>query len=179
MSARRRGVAGAWLLAGAMTAMTGLAACAAPAGRAAAGPDPLPTVRIEQVVGDPAMPPAEPVSATVGPGERVTLSATGADLRALLVALADAAGVSLVVDPAVQGRVTVHFADVAAGDALRRLIEGAGLMVRRPLAAPWGPTVFYVVPVNVNEADAATIQARFGVSAEMARFIVGSRIPPR
>lgn len=111
-------------------------------------------------------------------GERVTLTAVGTDLRSLLAVLAEAAGVNLVVGPAVEGRVTAHLDDVPAREALDRVVAETGYMIVRPLAAPFPHTVFYVVPVNVNEANAATIQARFGVSAEVARFIVESRVPP-
>ena len=165
----------------------GVAACTPrPAVTVVHAPEPLPTLRIEEVVGtglapEPGGPLGRPVGdesvGAGGPGPRVNLTATGADLRALLAALADAAGVSLVVAPEVQGRVTVHFEDVPADEALRTLIREAGLMVASPLAAPWGPVVFYVAPVNVNEADAETIRARFGVSEELARFIVRARIP--
>lgn len=150
-------------------------------------PEPLPTLRVEEVVGtgltrEADGPLGAPVAVADGSdagtaGPRVNLTATGADLRALLAALADAAGVSLVVAPDVQGRVTVHFEDVPAEEALRTLIREAGLMAAQPLSPPWGPVVFYVAPVNVNEADAATIRARFGVSEELARFIVRARDP--
>jgi type II secretory pathway component HofQ len=92
--------------------------------------------------------------------------------------LAEAAGVDLVVDPAVVGRVTVHFDDVPAREALEQVIRETGYMITRPLLAPFPPTIYYVTPVNVNEADAATIRARFDVSAELARFILRSRVPP-
>lgn len=146
----------------------------------------LPRVQVEQVAGvegagvEEAGRPLSPeaVEALSRPGERVTMTAVGTDLRSLLAALAEAAGVSLVVGPAVEGRVTVRFEDAWARDALEAVVRETGYMIARPLTVPWPPTVFYVVPVNVNEADAATIQARFGVSAELARFLVRSRIPP-
>jgi type II secretory pathway component GspD/PulD (secretin) len=133
---------------------------------------PLPPLRVEQV----AEPGAAPAVAAER-GERVTLAATDTELRALLTVLAEGAGVNLVVGPEVQGRVTVRLEDVPARDALEEVIRATGLMIVEPLRAPWGPTVFYVVPVNVNEADAALIQARFGVSPELARFLVRARAP--
>jgi type II secretory pathway component GspD/PulD (secretin) len=125
------------------------------------------------------VPARDRVAGAAGSGPpTVTLTAVGTEIRSLLVVLAEAAGVDLVVDPAVEGRVTVHFQDVPAREALERVIRETGHMVARPLAVPFPPTVYYVVPVNVNEADAATIRARFDVSAELARFILRSRIPP-
>ncbi len=160
---------------------------------------PLPRVQVEQVAGGPGMergPPGVPVedevpqraprvagsgsarSASSGPAT-VTLTAVGTEIRSLLVVLAEAAGVDLVVDPSVGGRVTVHFQDVPAREALEQVIRETGHMIVRPLTAPFPPTVYYVAPVNVNEVDAATIRARFDVSGELARFIIRSRIPPR
>lgn len=142
---------------------------------------PLPRVQVEQVAGGESVPlgvEVMPETLRVPPGgERVTLTAVGTDLRSLLAALAEAAGVNLVVGPGVSGRVTVHLNDVPAAEALERVVRETGYMIARPLSMPYPPTMYYVVPVNVNEADAATIQARFGVSAELAEFLVRSRIP--
>lgn len=154
----------------------------------AAAARPLPPVVVEQLAErEPArVAEGEPLGVPVGvPGaeERprsgnVTLTAVGTDVRSLLAVLAEAAGVDLVVGPAVTGRVTVHLEDVPAREALERVVRETGHMITRPLEVPFPPTVFYVMPVNMNEADAATIQVHFGVSAEMARFIVRSRVPP-
>lgn len=150
------------------------AGCAPPAPRPPPAPEPLPPLRVEQLA-DPAQPPRP--GERVDRGPRVTLTAADTDVRALMVMLAEAAGVSLVVGPEVTGRVTVRFEDVPARDALEEVIRATGHMVAQPLRAPWGPTVFYVVPINVDHADAATIQARFGVSQELARFLVRARAP--
>lgn len=111
------------------------------------------------------------------PEETVSLTAMDADLRVLLPALAEAAGVSLIVPRDLRGAVSLHLVDVPAMEALERVLAAADLSLIEPLASPWSPARFYVVPVNVNEADAATIMARFGVSAALARFIVRSRVP--
>lgn len=174
-----------------LLALTAAAACAPAMGPPAPDPVPdavvetMPVLRVEQRAGaDIAELPAgtrlEPPIEVRTPrtGERITLTATGSDVRILLLALADAAGVNLVLAPEVQGRVNVHFEDVPAMDALNRLIGETGYMITTPITPPWGPTVFYPVAVNVNEADAAMIRARFGVSEELARFIVRARVPP-
>ncbi|MFO7894298.1 MAG: hypothetical protein R6U63_11230 [Longimicrobiales bacterium] len=146
----------------------------------------MPEVRVEQVAGGDAIAPdrvradvavAREEPAAPGDGERVTVTAQDTDLRALLVALAEAAGVDLVVSPDVEGRVTVHLQDVPAREALETVIRESGHMVVEPLTAPWGPVVFYVSPRNIDEMTVAEIQAHFGVSEEMARFIVRARIP--
>lgn len=113
-------------------------------------------------------------------GRHITLSAANVDVRELLPALASAAGVSMVMAPDVRGRVTVRFVDADARDVLRAVIEQAGLTVGPvELIAPFARPVFQDLPVNINEASAETIRARFGVSALMAGFIAAARPEPR
>jgi type II secretory pathway component HofQ len=141
---------------------------------------PMPEVRVEQVAGGEAIAPVPVPAAELAAlerGERITLTAQDAELRALLAALAQAAGVSLVVSPEVQGRITVHLEDVAAREALETVIRESGHMIAEPLTAPWGPVVFYVRPGNIETMTAAEIQAHFGVSEALARFIVRARVP--
>jgi hypothetical protein len=108
---------------------------------------------------------------------RVTLSANNAEARTLLLWLAQQAEASIVISPDVQARVSVSFRDVPVVDAMRAIIAEAGLSVLLgPMKAPWPPVVFYQLPVNINTADAETIAARFGVSLELAKFIVESRV---
>jgi hypothetical protein len=114
-------------------------------------------------------------AAVPGGGRPVNLSATGVDIRLLLPALAEAAGVSLLLGPEVRGRVSVHFDNVPALEALRLVLEQAGLAVLEPPVAPWAPVVFYQAPVHIDHASAATIRARFGVDPETARWIVEAR----
>jgi hypothetical protein len=119
--------------------------------------------------------PLDPL-ATLRATRRVTITASNADARAVLLWLAQEAGVSLVVAPDVRSRVTVHFEDVMAHDAMRAIIAEARLSVlTSPRQANWPPVVFYQLPVNVNEVSAERIMERFGVSVEMAQWIVESR----
>lgn len=147
---------------------------------------PMPEVRVEQVAGGEAIAPdtvrgvvvvPEEELAALEQGEAITLTAQDTDLRALLAALAEAAGVNLVVSPEVEGRVTVHLENVPARQALEAVIRESGNMIAEPLRAPWGPVVFYVAPVDFESMTAEEIQAHFGVSAELARFIVRARVP--
>ena len=86
---------------------------------------------------------------------------------------------NLVVAPDVSARVSVAFTDVPAGEAMRAIIAEAGLsLLAGDSRSPWPPVVFYERPVNVNEVDAASIVSRFGVSLEMARWLVESRPRP-
>ena len=114
--------------------------------------------------------------ARLGATRRVTVTASNADARALLLWLAQEAGVSLVVAPDVTSRVSVHLEDVQAHDAMRAIMAEAGLSVlTAPRRPNWPPVVFHQLPVNVNEVSAEGIIERFGVSAEMAQWIVDSR----
>jgi hypothetical protein len=102
--------------------------------------------------------------------QTVTLRAQDVGVRALLTALAEAAGISLVLDPGVEGRMSVHLVDVPVADALREVLAAANLSAVAPAAvAPWGPVVFYAIPVDIDRASPELIRARFGVSPEVAR----------
>jgi len=115
----------------------------------------------------------------LGATKRISLTASNADARTILLWLAQEAGVSLVIAPDVSARVSVSFTDVPAVDAMRAIIAEAGLsLMASGLQNPWPPVVFHHLPVNVNQASAETIVARFGVSLEMARWIVESRPKP-
>ena len=117
--------------------------------------------------------------ASLGTSRRITLSANNADVRTLLLWLAEEAGVSLIVAPDVRARITVHFEDVPAATAMRAIITEASLSVLTSALEPkWPPVVFHQMPLNVNAATAERIVERFGVSAELARWVVESRPTP-
>lgn len=138
---------------------------------------PEPSVlRVDQVIV-----PAKPALPTRGPQpastNRITLTATNANVRELLPVLAGAAGISLVMGSDVRGRVSVNLRDVPAMDALRAVIEEAELTVgMNGIPIPFGPVVFYELPVNINTASAVTIKERFDVSTVVAEWIVRARI---
>ena len=114
----------------------------------------------------------------LGATKPITLNASNANARTLLLEIAREAGVSLVVAPDVSARVSVNFVDVPAGEALRAIIAQAGLSILTGgIRSPWPPAVFYQLPVNIDQASAETIIARFGVSAELAKFLVETRTP--
>ena len=124
--------------------------------------------------------PARPVAPLVLPGSRetnrISLTATNADVRELIPVLAQAAGISLVMTPDVRGRVNVYLRDVTALDALRAVIKQAGLTIGEDeIPQPFPPAVFYNLPVNINTASASVIKARFAVSDSIARWIVRAR----
>lgn len=162
-----------------------LVSCRPPWSRAGAPTRPLPDIPVYElrptdsvrvaIVPAPSRDPLERLGAT----KRVTLTANDADARTLLLWLAQQAGVSLVVAPDVTARVSVSFNDVPAHEAMRAIMAEAGLsLLTSGLQSPWPPVVFYQLPVNVNEISAAAIVARFGVSLEMARWIIESRPKP-
>ena len=165
----RVGLAGCFLMVGCATARTAPAPKTSPV-----LPPALPPLSVEVLTVPPrGLTASEPVKGKVS---RLTLSASNVDVRELLPAIASAAGVSMVMAPDVRGRVTVHFVNADARDVLRAVIEQAGLTVGPvELIAPFPKPVFVDLPVNVNEASAAAIQVRFGISAALADLIVTSR----
>lgn len=117
--------------------------------------------------------------ANIPASKRVTLVSNNADARTLLLWLAQQGDVSLVVSQDVQARVSVNFRDVWVADAMRAVLAEAGLSVLIADAmSPWPPVVFYRLPVNVNEVSAEAIAERFGVSGELARWILESKPKP-
>lgn len=107
---------------------------------------------------------------------RISLTATNANVRELLPLLAAQAGISLVMTPDVKGRISVYLRDITALDALRAVINEAGLVVGEDeIPQPFGPVVFFQLPVNINTASASVIKARFGVSDSTAKWIVRAR----
>jgi hypothetical protein len=152
--------------------------------RPVAPPPALPALTVEQVSNEDLWPAPgrangnDPL-AGLPPGESVTLSSNMVDVRALIAILAEAAGLSLVVDPEIEGQMSVNLVDVPARDALAIVLDQAGLsIVSGPPAQPWGPAIFYTVPIDIEEASVEMIQARFDVSRETAEFIVRSRVWP-
>jgi hypothetical protein len=116
-----------------------------------------------------------PPGASPSAQSRVTLSASRAEVRVLIPALAQIAGVSVVMDNTVQGTIAVRFEDVPAIEALHSVIDAAGLTIETGIEKPWSESVFYQPPVNVNTAPAGVISGRFGVSGKLAEWIVKSR----
>lgn len=134
--------------------------------------DELPPLPVEEVSIVTTPPPAGAPASTQ---PLVTLSASRADVRVLIPALAQIAGVSVVMDSTVRGTVAVRFENVPAIDALRSVIDAAGLTIESGVEKPWAESVFYQPPVNINTAPAGVISARFGVSGKLADWIVKSR----
>jgi hypothetical protein len=145
-------------------------------------PEPLPAIPVYEIrptdEGGAAIVPAparDPLG-TVSTSKRVSLTSNNADARTLLLWLAQEAGVSILVSPDVSSRVSVSFNNVPAIDAMRAIISQAGLSVlSSAMQSPWPPVVFHQLPVNVNEASIETITARFGVSLELAKWLVENR----
>ena len=130
---------------------------------------PLPVEEVSIVTTPP------PAGAPPSAQPRVTLNASRADVRLLIPALAQIAGVSVVMDSTVRGTVAVRFENVPAIEALHSVIDAAGMAIEAEVETPWPPSVFLLPPVNVNTASAAIISARFGVSGKLAEWLVRSR----
>lgn len=167
------------VLRAAVLAVAGAAACA-PEATVPREPVLPPPPRVETVHIPSPLPTREtrpPAGFPQDQGPLITFNAQNADVRRLLPLLAEAAGVSLVLGSEVQGTVSVYFRDVPAREALQIVLEEAGLSATTGHLEPaFGPAVFYHAPINVDEANAEAIRERFGVSGEMAEWIVRARI---
>jgi type II secretory pathway component GspD/PulD (secretin) len=112
----------------------------------------------------------------VSSAKLITVNAVDADARNLLISIAQEAGINMVVSPDVRSRITVRFLNIPAMEAVEAIILQAGLQVAAPAISGAAPAVvFYQLPINVNDASRETIEARYGVSSEMAKFVVESR----
>jgi hypothetical protein len=112
----------------------------------------------------------------VSSAKLITVNAVDADARNLLISIAQEAGINMVVSPDVRSRITVRFLNIPAMEAVEAIILQAGLQVAAPAISGAAPAVvFYQLPINVNDASRETIEARYGVSSEMAKWVVESR----
>ena len=108
---------------------------------------------------------------------RVTITADNADAREVLLAIARVGEIDVVVSSEVRTRVTAHLIDVPAEQAIQAIADVSGLGVMRPDAPGSATVVFFQPPVNVNRARAETVASRFGVSRELATFVVETQSP--
>jgi hypothetical protein len=155
--------------------------------REALPPAAMPAIPVYEIVprveGDSGMTivlaPARDPLRELGATKRISLTANNADAKTLLLWLAQESGVSVVIAPDVSARVSVSFTDVPAAEAMRAIISEAGLsLLASGLRSPWPPVVFHRAPMNIDQASVDAIVARFGVSLEMAKWIVESRTKP-
>lgn len=132
----------------------------------------LPTLPAESVVEQRTAPPR-----VENLDQRISVRAIDADARALLIGIAAQAGINIVVSSDVNRRVSLTLNDVPAIQAIQEIAVAASLTIATPESRALPAVVYYQLPVNVNSASAETIAKRFGVSEELARFIVESRKP--
>lgn len=136
---------------------------------------PLPTLPAQPTLG-PQVTESRPT--VIGP-PRVTITADNADAREVLVAIARVGGLNVVVSSEIRSRVTAHLIDVPADRAIQAIADANGLGVLHP-EAPGGATiVFFQTPLNVNAASAESVASRFGVSRELANFVVETQPPKK
>ncbi|MEO1632844.1 MAG: hypothetical protein AAFU38_18900, partial [Bacteroidota bacterium] len=109
-----------------------------------------------------------------------TLNFRGADLRDVLRAIAAESGLNLIVDDAVQGRVTVNFQDVAVIDALRFLAEeymlalvqtGSIFRVRVPTPSPPPAPPLPPEPVVLFAEERLTLDLEATPLSTLARLV--------
>jgi len=106
---------------------------------------------------------------------RVTVNGIDVDARTLLLAIAKEAGLNVVVSSDVRARVSLSLTNVPAVEAVQAIIDVAGLSIMSPQSTVLPTVVFHHRPTDVNKASPEVITARFGVSAEMAKWIAANR----
>jgi hypothetical protein len=106
---------------------------------------------------------------------RVTINAVDADVRALLMAIARESGLNVVVSSDVRSRISVTLSDVSAAEAVQAIVDVAGLSILPSQSGGAPAIVFHQRAVDLNKATPEVITSRFGVSAEMAKWITESR----
>jgi hypothetical protein len=143
-----------------------------PISRSAEAAAPLPSLPAETIVEQRTEPPR-----VENLGQRISVRAIDADARSLLIGIAREAGINLVVSSDVNRRVSLNLVDVPAIQAINEIANAASLTVATPENRALPAVVYYQLPVNVNTASAETISKRFGVSEELAKWIVESRKP--
>jgi hypothetical protein len=142
----------------------------APEPTSSSGLPALPTLPAESLVEERQAPPR-----VENLNQRISVRAIDADARALLIGIANQAGINMVVSSDVNRRVSLTLHDVPAMQAIQEIAIAASLTIATPESRALPAVVYYQLPVNVNSASAETIAKRFGVSEELARFIVESR----
>jgi hypothetical protein len=135
---------------------------------------------LEQMRPPPSILPAPTVEPELSPARasamrHVSVNAVDADARALILAIAKEAGLNIVVSSDVRSRVSVTLTDVPAAEAIQAILDVTGLKLMAPQYGASPAIVYYHLPVDVNKVAPEVITARFGVSAEMAKWIVESR----
>jgi hypothetical protein len=96
-----------------------------------------------------------------------------------ILRIARDAGLNVVVPPTMSTttRVTLRLNNMNPLDVIRAIADAAGHgFAVGPPKPIGGPTVFFRAPIHIDSLDAAGLQRIYGVSAEMAKLIVQSRI---
>jgi opacity protein-like surface antigen len=119
--------------------------------------------------------PVEPSAAAAPAVRRVTINARDADVRPLIMGIAETAGLNVVVSSDVSARVSVTLTDIPADEAIRAITDVAGLSILPPAAPSATTVVFYKDPLNIDQATAAAIADRFNISGELAKWVVENR----
>ena len=101
------------------------------------------------------------------------------DVRQALAYLASEAKLNLIVSPEVNKKVRLQLTNVPVSQALKAVLDAAGLTLEN-INAPKAPehtssVVFYQLPVNVDSLSVEAIMKRFGIGRTAAELIVNSR----
>jgi hypothetical protein len=142
----------------------------------ASGPAPLPPLAAQEII---EVLPPRAERAPAADSSRISRDLVDEIARLQILHIAREAGLSVVVPPTMTAnmRVTLRLNNLSPLDAIKAIADAAGHGFAAGPPKPIGSsTVFYRPPVNIDSLDVAGLQRVYGVSPEMARLIVLSRI---
>ncbi|HEY4217830.1 MAG TPA: hypothetical protein VGM67_11880 [Gemmatimonadaceae bacterium] len=101
------------------------------------------------------------------------------DVRQALAYLAEQGKLNLIVSPDVDKKVRLQLTNVPVSQALKAVLDAAGLTLEN-MNAPKAPehtssVVFYQLPANVDSLSVEAIMKRFGIGRTAAEVIVNAR----
>jgi hypothetical protein len=124
---------------------------------------------------------SSPVPADTAAEQRVTIDTHGGemDVRQALAFIAEQGKLSLIVSPKIDKKVRLQLNDVPVSQALKTVLDAAGLTLENLNATPaperTSSVVFYQLPVNIDSLSVDAIMKRFGVGRTAAELMVQQR----
>jgi len=165
----------------AATTLLTLVACRHTAPPVMAPPPSLPAQQPLSVTTEVTTTKSSPIPADTNAEQPVSIDTHGGeiDVRQALAYIADAGKLSLIVSPEINKKVRLQLNNVPASQALKAVLEAAGLTLENLNATPaperTSSVVFYQLPVNIDSLSVDAIMKRFGVGRTAAELMVQQR----
>jgi len=165
----------------AATTLMTLVACRHTAAPVIAPPPSLPAQQPMSVATEVTATESSPTYADTAAEQRVTIDTHGGemDVRQALAFIAEQGKLKLIVSPEIDKKVRLQLDNVPASQALKTVLEAAGLTLENlnatPAPARTSSVVFYQLPVNIDSLSVEAIMKRFGVGRTAAELMVQQR----